>query len=292
MENRIVTSKYVLLTAARNEEKNIEKTIQSVISQTVKPVEWIVISDGSTDKTDEIVMIYAEQYDFIKFFKVGGDSHHNFGSKVKAINFARRQITISDYDFAGILDADVSFPSNYFNEIINRFKANPKLGLGGGIIYEIYKNKEIPQNISLNSVAGAVQFFRYKCFHDVGDFIQLQYGGEDAAAEITARMKNWEVQTFPELKVLHYGYVGQASGNLLKAKYRRGICFYQLGYHPIFEVARCIYRLAERPFITGSVIECLGFFLSYIKNEKRLLPAETIEFLRKEQLVRLKIRKK
>lgn len=282
--------KYVLLTAARNEEKNIEKTLLSVIKQTIRPVQWIIISDGSTDRTDDIIKHYEKENKFIKLYRVDGDLQHNFGSKVKAINFAKKQVTVKNYDYIGILDADVSFDIDYFSELLKRFDANPGLGIAGGIIYEIYKDKKISQNISLNSVAGAVQFYRHDCFYDVGDFIQLQYGGEDAAAEITARMKSWEVRTYPDLKVLHYGYVGQASGNILKAKYRRGICFFQLGYHPLFQISRCIYRLFERPIIIGSIIECIGFFVSYAKKEKRLLPDATIKFLRNEQLKRLKLK--
>lgn len=279
---------YILLTAARNEEKNIEKTIKSVIDQTIKPIQWIIISDGSTDNTDNIIQSYIKINNFIKFFRTSGDTVHNFGSKVKAINFARRQINVNTYDYIGVLDADISFPSNYFEEIIYKFEKNPKLGIGGGIIYEMYNNKKFIQTISLNSVAGAVQFFRYQCFNELGDFLPLKYGGEDAAMEITARMNNWEVQTFSELHVMHYGFVGKGSGNQLIAKYNKGIMFYQLGYHPLFQIFRCFYRIIDRPYIIGSLIELFSFFFCYLKKEDVILPQNVIKFLRKEQIQRLK----
>lgn len=283
---------YVILTAARNEEKNIEKTIKSLIDQTIKPVQWIIISDGSTDRTDETVQSYVTQYPFIKFFRASGDKDHNFGSKVKAINFARRQVDVNDYDYIGILDADISFSPDYFEQLLTRFENDINLGIGGGIIYEIYKNKKIRQNISLSSVAGAVQLFRSKCFEQAGDFIPLTYGGEDAAMEIIAKMNSWTVRTFPELHVMHYGYTGRGSGNILKAKYNRGIRFYQLGYHPLFQLMRSIYRIIDWPYIIGSFIEMYSFFLCYIRHEKMMLPYETISFLRKEQMQRFNVFKR
>ncbi len=292
MSGLIKNNRYIILTAARNEEKNIEKTIKSVLNQTIKPVQWIVISDGSTDKTDDIVLSYAKNNEFIKFFRASGDKQHNFGSKVKAINFAKTQIDAKAYEYIGVLDADISFPPDYFEELISRFEKNQNLGIGGGIIYEIYNNREIKQNIDLGSVAGAVQLFRCRCFEQIGDFIPLTYGGEDAAMEIMARMNFWEVRTFPELHVMHYGYAGRGSGNILKAKFNRGIMFYQLGYHPLFQFIRCMYRIIDWPFVIGAFIELYSYILCHIRNEKRMLPDETIAFLRNEQVQRIKFFKR
>ncbi len=283
--------RYVLLTAARNEEKNIARTIESVLNQTIRPVKWIIVSDGSTDNTDEIIKKYENKYSFIEMFRVAGDERHNFGSKVKALNAARPMVRSVECDYIGVLDADVSFEPEYFEQLIERFEQNPKLGLGGGIIYEIFKDKEIMQNVSLNSVAGATQFFRKICFQLAGDFIPLTYGGEDAANEIFVKMNSWEVMTFPELRVLHYGYVGKGSGNPFRARYRRGLCFFHLGYHPLFEILRCIFILKDRPFIIGSIVELAGFFLCYLRGEKAAIPPEAVEFLRKEQMGRLKFTK-
>lgn len=287
MSNKIKKMRYILLTAARNEENNIEKVLKSVIDQSIKPQQWIIVSDGSTDKTDEIVLSYAKKHKFIKFYRASGDKIHNFGSKVKAINFAKRQVDVKSYDYIGILDADISFSPEYFYELISRFEKNSFLGIGGGIIYELYKNKKIKQNISLNSVAGAVQLFRYRCFEQLGDFIPLTYGGEDAAMEITARKNSWEVRTFPELHVMHYGYVGRGSGSIFKAKYNRGIMYYQLGYHPLFQFIKCMYRIIDWPYVIGSIIELYSYFRCYARSEKKMLPDDTVDFLRNEQLQRL-----
>jgi glycosyltransferase involved in cell wall biosynthesis len=289
MSGRNNNKRYILLTAARNEEKNIEKTIKSVIGQTIKPAQWIIISDGSTDKTDEIVSLYETKHKFIRFFRASGDRHHNFGSKVKAINFAREQVDIKTFNYIGVIDADISFSEDYFEKLLTKFEENQNLGIGGGIIYEIYNNRRIKQKIDINSVAGAVQLFRTECLKQLGDFIPLKYGGEDAAMEIMARMNTWDVRTFPELEVLHYGYVGRGSGNVFKAKFNMGIRFYQLGYHPIFQTLRCIYRITDWPYLFGAIIELYSYYLCCIKNEPQILNDKTIAFLRKEQMERLKI---
>ena len=105
--------------------------------------------------------------------------------------------------------------------------------------------------------------------------------------EITARYHGWRVRTIPELKVLHFGYVGRGSGSLLKAKYRRGLSFYHLGYHPLFQFVRCLAHLASRPWIVGSVVEWWAFMGSYLRRERRFLDPVVIEFLRREQIRRL-----
>ena len=118
---------YVLITAARNEEAYIEKTINSVISQTILPRKWVIVSDGSTDRTDQIVNKYAAKHDFIQLVHISGSTQRNFRSKVNAINIGYERLKHIEYEFIGILDADVSFKSDYFESILREFQKNPKL---------------------------------------------------------------------------------------------------------------------------------------------------------------------
>lgn len=279
---------YILLTAAYNEENNIKKVLTSVVNQIIIPFEWIIISDGSTDKTDEIIKDYAKQYPFIKYYRKEKKEKHSFGAKVRAINYGLERISSSNWNYLGILDADVSFQNDYFRKLEQEFINTPSLGLCGGHIIELFDGKEIPQKISFEfSVAGAVQFFRKECWTQIGEFIPLPYGSEDAAAEIIAKSNGWKVRTITDLKVFHYGYVGEGSGNIYKAKIRRGKSYYHLGYHPLFEFARCLKRVFLSPIFIGSILEFWGFIFSYISNERRLLPDEIRSYLRKEQINRL-----
>src|SRR5579884_853164 len=135
---------YALITAAHNEEAYIGKTLSSVTSQTVLPAKWIIVSDGSTDRTDEIVRRYAREFAFIHLLRREKHSPRDFASKVFALNAAMKMIENEDYPFVGHLDADISFGPNYFFELFRKFEEDPLLGLAGGFIYEEVNGRFMP----------------------------------------------------------------------------------------------------------------------------------------------------
>ena len=278
---------YVLVTPARNEEAYIENTIQSVVSQTMLPKKWVIVSDGSTDRTDEIVEKYESKYDFMQLVKAENTESRNFGSKVNAFKAGYDTIGAIQYDFIGNLDADVSFDSSYFENIINEFGKNAELGLAGGVICELINSKYIVQSISLNSVAGAVQLFRRKCYEDIGGYVPLKVGGIDSAAEIMARMKGWNVRTFKEFSVLHHRRVGTVKINFFKSRFQKGIINYSLGYHPLFQVAISIYRCIGKPYIIDGLLMLFGYYWGVIRNYDRAYSEKVIDYLRAEQLERI-----
>lgn len=280
--------KYILITAAKNEESYIEKTIQSVLNQTIKPERWIIVSDGSTDQTNHIVEKYENEYKFIDLIALPPNKKRNFSSKVNALNKALRKFEGMEYDFLGNLDADVTLDKSYYEEVFRTFQSNPKLGIAGGIILDCVDDKVYRQNISLNSVAGAIQVFRKQCFENIGYYIPFKYGGEDAYMEIMARMMDWEVQTLAELKVHHYRPTGTGMGSLSKANLRSGKMFYTLGYLPLFLLVRCFYRIFDKPVLLGSILNIIGYCSAFIKREKCPAGDEFIKFVRGEQKERLK----
>ena len=282
------TPTYVIITPARNEEDYIEKTIQSVVGQTILPRKWVIVSDGSTDRTEEIVQRYCSVYPFIKLVTSDGDNNRNFGSKVKAFDAGYAVLGEPVYDFIGNLDADVSFNGDYYENILKEFERDPNLGLGGGIIQELINGEYISQNISKNSVAGAVQLFKRELFEKIGGYLHLKYGGIDAAAEVMVRMHGKEVKTFPEFKVLHHRRVAKGKGSIFKARFRQGIMYYLLGYHPLFQMVRCLYRLRDKPYLIGSVIMLCGYLWSGIRRYPRPVPEDVVKYLRSEQLQRLR----
>ena len=156
--------KYILITAAHNEQDFIEKTILSVINQLHKPAEWIIVSDGSTDNTESIVSKYASENSFIKLLTNNRKEGRDFASKVYAINIGLKNIQTSEYDYIGILDADVSFDKDYYSSLIEEFKKNPKLAIAGGNYFDIIDGKKVPVSPSAYSVRGATQFFQEKMF--------------------------------------------------------------------------------------------------------------------------------
>jgi len=281
------TEKYILVTAACNEQEIIEKTIHSVINQIHKPVEWIIVSDGSTDNTESIVSKYASENSFIKLLTNNKKEGRDFASKVYAINIGLKNIQTPNYDYIGILDADVSFDKDYYSLMIKEFKKNPKLGIAGGNYFDIINGKRVPVHQSPNSVRGATQFFRRKCFDQVNGLMPLKYGGEDAAACFSARMYGWETKSFPNMLVIHHRPTGFAGKNLLKTRLRDGYVEYNLGYHPLFQFIKCVKRVTQNPYFIGSFIRFIGFWIARCKFENNNVPTQLRTFIRKEQVSRL-----
>jgi biofilm PGA synthesis N-glycosyltransferase PgaC len=279
---------YVLITPARNEEAYIEKTIQSVIAQTVLPRKWVIVSDGSTDGTDDIAKHYESQYDFIELLHRESDTGRDFASKVYAIRAGVRCLRDCAYDFIGMLDADVSFESDYYEKILSIYRENPKLGIIGGMLFDACGGTWIPHYVSLQwSVGGPVQMFRRKCYEDIGGYLPLREGGEDAVAEVMARMQGWEVTTFPQIRVLHHRRTGTEKGHILSARFRQGVSSYSRGGHPLFEIAKCTWRIGEKPYLLGSVFRSGGYLWAALRRRERNVPEDVVKYLHREQKKRL-----
>ena len=281
--------RYVLATAARNEESFIEKTIESVVAQTIQPTKWVIVSDGSTDRTDEIVRRYADRYTFITCLRRDNREGRNFGSQVDAINCGIAELHALSYDYIGNLDADVAFEPGYFEALLAHFEEDALLGLAGGYIYDRAR-KDVFQCRRSNrrrSVAHAVQLFRRRCFEVVGNqYIRLPYGGPDSYAETAAQMAGWSVRAYPDLKVRHYRPSGSAGG-ALRSAFRMGRMDYTLGYLPAYEICKALWRLPERPIAIGAAARLAGFAFCYCTREKRHVPAQFMKYLRDEQWKRL-----
>jgi glycosyltransferase involved in cell wall biosynthesis len=285
--SRVASPCYVLVTAAYNEEANIEKTIESVLSQTLLPKRWVIVSDGSVDRTDQIVQQYAKQHSLIRFLRVTRQPGRSFGSKVKALHMGNRFLKDVNYDFIGNLDADVSVASSYFGDLISRFDLRPSLGLAAGFVVEetngVFRDRR--QNRTY-AVAHAAQLVRSKCYDAIGGYAVLEYGGEDWHAQTCAKMKGWEVQAFPELKIFHHRHTGEGD-NLLRHKFRQGRMDFSFGSDPWFEIFKCVQYVPEKPVFAGGAARLLGFFWSWARRDERPVSAEFVKFLRCEQRQRI-----
>lgn len=278
---------YALVTAAHNEEKYIEKTLISVAAQTQLPGKWIVVSDGSTDRTDELVRKYAEDFSFIELLRLERDQRRNFASKVFAQKAGIRLLALDEFDFVGLMDGDVSFPPGYFRDLFKEFRRDPSLGLASGFVYEEVDGRFIPSKGNRDhSVPGQVQMFRRKCFKSIGGPVPIRYGCVDTYMEIAARMKGWRVQSFPELEIRHHKPYGSAVG-VLGYFYRQGVADYSIGYHPAFEFVRMVRHIPYRPFFSGAMVQLCGFVAASLRRGKRAVSPELVAFLRKEQKRRL-----
>ena len=281
------TLSYVLITAAKNEAQFIEKTINSVVNQTVLPLRWVIINDGSTDNTGKIIEQYARKYEWIEPIVLPGSRERHFGRKAVAFNQGYERIKNLDFDLIGNLDADISFDKDYFAFLISRFVANPKLGVAGTPFRE--GSRQYDYRFSRKEhVSGACQLFRRECFEEIGGYIPRKEGGVDLAAVLTARMRGWVTETFTEKYCVHNRPMGKAGPNLIKYTFRSGYGDYQFGVHPLWQFMRSIYQMSGRPvFISGALL-LSGYVWALLTGAPWAVPEEVVEFRRKEQLTWLK----
>jgi biofilm PGA synthesis N-glycosyltransferase PgaC len=286
MENKMKSS-YVLITPARNEESTIGITIDSVVRQTILPEEWVIVSDESTDRTDEIVNHYAVKYPFIKLLRLTRRSGRSFSSQVFATEAGIEAMSFKNYNFIGFLDADIRLPENYYADIMERFARNSKLGLAGGLVVDCDGGRPIFNKQSLKEVSGGVHFFRRECFDLIGGLIAMPEGGHDTITCVQARMLGYSTQTFPEIHVDHLKPRNSSEGNIAKRSMQLGFRDYALGNHPLFETGKCVYRCLEQPYLIGGVMRFVGYVWCCIFRRKRVISPDIMLEIRREQLARL-----
>ena len=278
---------YVLITPARNEATFLEQTIASVVSQTVRPLKWVIVSDGSTDGTDEIVGKHAALHDWIELVRMPERKERHFAGKVHAFNAGYARVKNLSYDVIGSLDADISFGPEYFSFLLEKLEMNSKLGLVGTPFKERGASYDY-RFVSIEHVSGACQVFRRECFEQIGGFIPVKGGGVDHIAVITARMKGWQTRTFTEQFCEHHRVMGAAKHKPLKMKYEIGKLDYALGGHPIWELFRVAYQMTKPPVLAGGVMIFVGYFFSALRRVPRPVPAGLVAFRRREQMNRLR----
>jgi poly-beta-1,6-N-acetyl-D-glucosamine synthase len=279
---------YVIITPARNEARFIELTLQSVIAQTVRPLKWVIISDGSTDGTDEIVKQYASNFPWIELLRMPERRERNFAGKVLAFNAGHGKVKNLDYDVIVSLDADISFESNYFSFLLEKLTAEPALGLVGTPFQETSGQIYDYRFVSIEHVSGACQMFRRECFEAVGGYLPIKGGSIDHVAVITARMKGWKTRTFTEKVCLHHREMGTAQRGILTSRFKLGTKDYAVGNHPLWELFRAMRQMTMSPAIFGGLALGAGYLWTWIQRVERPVSQDLVDFHRREQMQRLK----
>jgi poly-beta-1,6-N-acetyl-D-glucosamine synthase len=279
---------YVLITPARNEVAFIEKTLQSVVAQSVMPLRWVIVSDGSTDGTDQLVEKYSVLHPWIELVRTPERKERNFAGKVQAFNAGYARVQDVKYDCIGSIDADLSFDSDFFSFLMQKLQEDPKLGLVGTRWLENNESYDY-RFVSLEHVSGLCQFFRRACFEQIGGYTPVRGGGIDVLAVLNARMKGWKTRTFTEKHSVHHKPMGSSKGDGgVKAKFRYGEKDYSLGGHPLWEVFRCVYQMRYKPYVLSGMAMLAGYTWSMIRRLPRPISPELMALRRKEEMARLK----
>jgi biofilm PGA synthesis N-glycosyltransferase PgaC len=274
---------YVLLTAARNEAALIEQTMLSVIRQTVLPVKWVIVSDGSTDGTDEIVKRHALAHPWIALLRMPPRDARHFGGKALGVNAGFETLRTTGFDIIGNLDADITFEPDYCEFLLQKFADDDRLGVAG----TPFREEGVQYNYRFSRkehVSGACQLFRRECFEAIGGYIPRKEGGVDLAAVVTARMKGWRTETFPEKICVHHRLQGTAGRRFVTYTFRSGYGDYVLGVHPLWQAFRSVYQMTRKPvFFTGFLL-LSGYLWAWITRAPKPVPEEFVRFREREQM--------
>jgi biofilm PGA synthesis N-glycosyltransferase PgaC len=277
---------YILVTPTKNEEAHIGATLDSVVNQTVRPRQWVIVNDGSTDRTTAIVQAAAEKHPWIVHLILPARKNRSFAAVVHATESGINALTINDYQFIGLLDSDVRFHSDYYAQVIARFAARPQLGLAGGVVIDLGTDKRrLPYNRM--DVPGAVQFFRRECFEALNGLLAIPEGGWDALTCARVRMQGYESRLLTDLVVDHLKPRNISEGSLLRRKWQLGVRDYALGYHPLFELCKCIRLLSVSPFLIGGCSWWVGYCCASLQRRQRLIPTDVRNFMHSEQKRRI-----
>jgi glycosyltransferase involved in cell wall biosynthesis len=286
VNEKVAYPPYVLITPARNEAAFIERTIKSMIGQTVLPFKWVIVNDGSTDETENIVKKYASEYKWIELVKRQDSGERHFAGKVHAFNAGLAKVKNINYSILGNLDADITFEEDYMAFLINKFSEDAELGVAGTPFVEGSFQYDY-RCVNIEHVSGACQLFRRKCFEEIGGYKPIKGGGIDWVAVTTARMKGWKTRTFVEKKCLHHRKIGTGKHGLLLSRLKVGHQDYYLGGHPLWEIFRSLYQMKFKPYIIGGLLVLTGYVMAFLKGVERPITEELVKFRRKEQMQRL-----
>lgn len=279
---------YVVVTPARNESGSIELTIRSMVAQTILPSKWVIVSDGSTDETDDIISRYAQQYSWISLVRLPARRERNFAGKVLAFNAGIELLKDVPYDVIASLDADITFDPDYFSFLLEKLAVDPNLGLVGTPFRELSGESYNYRFVSIEHVSGACQVFRRACFEAIGGYVPIRGGSIDHVAVITARMRGWKTRTFTEKCSVHHRPMGTAEHGSVAARFRVGKKDYALGNHPVWEACRVTRQMMIRPRCIGGLALGAGYIWGMVRRAKRPVSNELIQFHRREEMQRLR----
>jgi glycosyltransferase involved in cell wall biosynthesis len=247
----------------------------------------VIVSDGSTDGTDDIVKEYQQHCDWIELVQLPEHRDRSFAAKVSAFNAGFDRIKNLSFDVIGSLDGDISFEADYFEFLLSKFGDHVALGVAGTPFVERGGHYDY-RFTNIEHVSGACQLFRRECFAAIGGYLPIKGGGIDWTAVTMARMKGWQTRTFTEKTCLHHRPMGTGAGSQLGAFFRHGRKDYYLGGHPLWQLVRSGYQMTRRPYVVGGLWLLAGYGLASLRRLDRPVPLDLIRFHRGEQMARLR----
>jgi len=276
---------YVVISPIRNEGDHLDEVIGAVAAQTLRPTEWILVNDGSTDATGAIADRWASTHDWIKVVHRRDRGGRSQGTGVMEAFYEGFAIMKTNaWEFIVKLDGDIVVPPGYFEGCFAEFTKDPKLGIGGGTVDHLDEGISKTELHPVFHVRGATKIYRRACWDGLGGLIKSP--GWDTLDELKAQFLGWNTRTFPELRVLHRRHTGAADGSWRDAV-KNGTANYVSAYHPLFMLMKCLKRFPERPVGIQALGLAYGFTRAYMRRTPRVTDRALIKFIRRQQLRKL-----
>jgi glycosyltransferase involved in cell wall biosynthesis len=277
----------VVITPVRNEVNYLPLTIESMVAQALRPVQWIIVDDGSSDGTPAIVERFQAVHPWITLVRRADRGHRAPGGGViEAFYDGYAEVADPQWDFLVKLDGDLSFGPDYFERCLARFAQEPRLGLAGGLVCA-QRNGALTIDFVGDPpfhVRGATKIYKRECWDRISPLIKAP--GWDTVDELKANLHGWLTWTFPDLKLVQHKPTGSADGNW-QNWFKNGRANYITGYHPLFMAVKCLSRAAHKPYVLAAAGLWSGFISGYFASVAQVDDREMIGFLRREQMKRL-----
>lgn len=284
--SRVPEIRIAVVTPVRDEELYVAKTIESVLGQTVQPVEWIFVDDNSTDRTASIIERYLDEHRFIRLVKLpSGTSRLPGSGVVRAFNFGIRKLETMDVNIIMKLDADLTFESDLFEGMADEFRRDDKLGIASGMIYENRNGQLVPVKKNHESHPyGAAKFYKKSCFDLIWPLDEIK--GWDLVDNIKANMKGFKTRIIHSQRIIHQKLMESAAGKR-KENYLKGYYSAHLRYLHVFTLLRAVRIALDKPYILGAVQFLAGYFHNLLAARDFYPDASVTSFLRQQQRNRI-----
>jgi poly-beta-1,6-N-acetyl-D-glucosamine synthase len=280
--------KYIIISPVRDEERYLEATVRSVVEQTVPPLRYVIVDDGSRDRTGAIADSYAAKYPWITALHRNDRGYRNSaGGEVDAFYAGYHSLTERQWDFIVKLDGDLSFGPDYFEKCLKEFDRDPQLGIGSGIIYNLVNDRLQLEREPRFHVRGAAKMYRRECWENIQGIYAIN--GWDTLDEVKANMLGWKTNGFYDLRLVQHRPTGMAVGKW-KDAVKNGMGSYVSGYHPLYMAFKCLRRVFMWPYLVVAFGQFYGYLKGYIQNVPRVDDKRLIDYLRRQQINKLLLR--
>jgi biofilm PGA synthesis N-glycosyltransferase PgaC len=283
-------ARLLLITPARDEAAHLERTVRAVAAQTRQPDVWLIVDDGSRDATPQLLARLATELPFLELRQAPSrgvlpeQDGLALAAEAIAFNAALASVDLTEFTHVGKLDADVELPPVYFERLLDRFEAEPELGVAGGVLLERDGGEWEPTKIPAHHVRGALKLYSRECFEAIGGIEERL--GWDTIDETYARMGGYSTRSLPEISARHYRPVA-TRGGALRGRARHGQCAYILRYDAWWVILRSFKVALQRPYVLSGFAFLCGYFKAYLKAQPKVEDVAYRRFVRRELRARI-----